>query len=70
MLVKFHTEYLTLNLPTQMGFLNLTPQVEAAFEKSGAQEGIVLVKAWEITQWYQEKLSSTPAMPSPIMPWW
>jgi thiamine phosphate synthase YjbQ (UPF0047 family) len=42
--VKSQTEHLTLNLPTQMGFVNLTPQVEAAVKKSGVQEGIVLVK--------------------------
>jgi secondary thiamine-phosphate synthase enzyme len=44
-----HTEYLTMHLPTKAGFLNITPQVAAAIEKSGVREGIVLVNAMHIT---------------------
>lgn len=44
-----HTEYLTLNLPSRVGFENLTPQVEAAVQKSGVREGLVLVNAMHIT---------------------
>lgn len=44
-----HTEYLTLNVPARMEFVNITPQVEAALRKSGIQEGLCLVNAMHIT---------------------
>jgi secondary thiamine-phosphate synthase enzyme len=47
--MKSNTEYLTMNVPTQMGFVNITPQVEAAVKKSGVQEGLVLVNSMHIT---------------------
>jgi secondary thiamine-phosphate synthase enzyme len=47
--MKSHTEYLTFNLPTRVGFENITPQVEAAVRKSGVREGLVLVNAMHIT---------------------
>src|SRR5215472_12967075 len=47
--MRSHTEYLTMNVPTQMGFVNLTPQVEAAVRKSGVREGLVLVNSMHIT---------------------
>jgi secondary thiamine-phosphate synthase enzyme len=47
--MKSHTEYLTMNLPTQMGFENITSQVQAAVKKSGVQEGLVLVNSMHIT---------------------
>jgi secondary thiamine-phosphate synthase enzyme len=47
--LKSHTEYLTFNVPDRMGFLNITPQVEEAVQKSGVLEGIVLVNAMHIT---------------------
>src|SRR6184192_3502451 len=47
--MKSHTEYLTMSVPTQMGFVNITPQVEAAVARSGVQEGLVLVNAMHIT---------------------
>jgi secondary thiamine-phosphate synthase enzyme len=47
--MKSHTEYLTLNLPTKMGFENITPRVEDAVRKSGVQEGLVLVNTMHIT---------------------
>ena len=47
--MKSHTEYLTLNVPARRGFVNLTPQVEKAVQKSGVQEGLVLVNAMHIT---------------------
>ena len=40
--MKSHTEYLTMNVPSTMGFINITPQVEDAIRKSGVQEGLVL----------------------------
>jgi secondary thiamine-phosphate synthase enzyme len=47
--MKAHTEYLVMNLPVRRGFVNLTPQVEAAVTKSGVQEGLVLVNAMHIS---------------------
>jgi secondary thiamine-phosphate synthase enzyme len=47
--MKSHTHYLTLNLPTKMGFQNITPDVEKAVRTSGVQEGLVLVNTMHIT---------------------
>jgi secondary thiamine-phosphate synthase enzyme len=47
--MKSLTEYLTFNLPTRMGFVNITPQVEEAVKRSGVTEGIVLCNAMHIT---------------------
>jgi secondary thiamine-phosphate synthase enzyme len=47
--MKSHTEYLTLNLPERMGFVNITPRVEQAVADSGVQEGMVLCNAMHIT---------------------
>ena len=47
--MKSHTEYLTMNVPRRMDFVNITPQVEKAVAKSGVQEGLVLVNAMHIT---------------------
>ena len=47
--MKAHTEYLFMNLPARRGFVNLTPQVEAAVAKSGVKEGLVLVNAMHIS---------------------
>src|SRR5690606_16002144 len=47
--MKSHTEYLTMNVPARMAFVNITPQVEEALEKSGIREGIALINAMHIT---------------------
>jgi secondary thiamine-phosphate synthase enzyme len=47
--MKSHTEYLSLNVPKRMDFVNITSQVEKAVRKSGVQEGLVLVNAMHIT---------------------
>src|SRR5690348_9854329 len=47
--MKAHTEYLTLNIPSKMAFVNITQQVQDAITKSGVQEGLVLVNAMHIT---------------------
>ena len=47
--MKSYTEYLTMNVPKQMDFVNITPQVEAALKKSRVQEGILLCNAMHIT---------------------
>ena len=41
--MKSHTQHLTLNVPQRMDFLNITPQVEQAVQKSGVREGLCLV---------------------------
>lgn len=47
--MKSHTRYLTLHLPSERGFVNITPQVQDAIRESGVQEGIVLVNSMHIT---------------------
>ena len=47
--MKSHTAYLTMNVPERRAFVNITPDVRAAVEKSGVREGIVLVNAMHIT---------------------
>ncbi len=47
--MKSHTEYLTMNVPSKMAFVNITPQVAAAVKKSGVQEGLVLCNSMHIT---------------------
>ena len=43
------TEYLTFNIPSRRGFVNITSQVEKIVKKSGIKEGICLVNAMHIT---------------------
>jgi secondary thiamine-phosphate synthase enzyme len=47
--MKSYREVLTLNISKRMEFVNITPQVIAAVEKSGIREGLVLVNAMHIT---------------------
>jgi secondary thiamine-phosphate synthase enzyme len=47
--MKSMTEYLTFNLPSRMGFLNITGHIEDVLAKSGIQEGLVLCNAMHIT---------------------
>jgi len=47
--VKSHTRNLTMNVPSRMDFVNITPQVEAEVEVSGIGEGLCLVNAMHIT---------------------
>jgi secondary thiamine-phosphate synthase enzyme len=47
--MKSHTEYLTFNIPSRVGFVNITTQVEEALKKSGVSEGLALVNAMHIT---------------------
>ena len=43
------TEYLTFNVPSRRGFVNITSQIEKIVQKSGIKEGICLVNAMHIT---------------------
>jgi secondary thiamine-phosphate synthase enzyme len=47
--LKHHRKTLTFNIPARMDLVNITPQVEAALEESGIQEGLCLVNAMHIT---------------------
>ena len=47
--MKSHTEHLTLNIPSKMAFVNITPRVEEAVRKSGVKEGLVLCNSMHIT---------------------
>jgi secondary thiamine-phosphate synthase enzyme len=47
--MKSHTEYLTFNTKKHREYIHITPQVEAAVNKSGVREGMVLVSAMHIT---------------------
>lgn len=47
--MKSHTEYLTFNVPSRRGFLNITPEVRKIVQKSTIREGICLVNAMHIT---------------------
>ena len=47
--MKSHTAYLTMNLPARRAFVNITPEVRDAVEKSGVREGMVLVNAMHIS---------------------
>jgi secondary thiamine-phosphate synthase enzyme len=47
--MKSHTEYLTMNVPSRMDLVNITPQVQAAVTKSGVREGLCLINAMHIT---------------------
>ena len=47
--MKFYTEYLTFETVKLREYLNITPQVRTVLEKSGIQEGMILVSAMHIT---------------------
>jgi secondary thiamine-phosphate synthase enzyme len=47
--MRFLTEYLTFRTKNHREYINITPQVEAALNKSRIQEGMILVSAMHIT---------------------
>lgn len=47
--MKFHTEYITVHTKTKRAYVRITSQVEAALEKSGIKDGMILVSAMHIT---------------------
>ena len=47
--MRSHTEYLTMDVPARMDFVNITPRVEEAVRRSGVREGLCLVNAMHIT---------------------
>ncbi|HSM76025.1 MAG TPA: secondary thiamine-phosphate synthase enzyme YjbQ [Bryobacteraceae bacterium] len=44
-----HTEYLTFRTKKKREFINITPEAAKALQKSGIQEGMLLVSAMHIT---------------------
>ena len=47
--MKSHTEYLTYEVPSRRGFVNITQEVRKIIQKSGIKEGLCLVNAMHIT---------------------
>lgn len=47
--MKSLTEYLWFNTPHRRGYINITDKIAALVQKSGVQEGLVLVAAMHIT---------------------
>jgi secondary thiamine-phosphate synthase enzyme len=47
--MKSYTEYLWFNTKKKLEFINITPQLEKAVEKSRVQEGLALASAMHIT---------------------
>lgn len=47
--MKSHTRHLTFNVPSRVGFINITGEVEEAVRQSGVQEGLCLCNAMHIT---------------------
>lgn len=47
--MKSFRKELWFNLPTRLGFVNITPQVEACLQESGIMEGLILINAMHIT---------------------
>jgi len=47
--VRSYRKELWFSLPQRRGFVNITPEVEAALAESQVQEGLVLVNAMHIT---------------------
>ena len=47
--MKVQTEYLTFHTKTKRAYVHITPQVESIVQKSGIEEGMVLVSAMHIS---------------------
>jgi secondary thiamine-phosphate synthase enzyme len=47
--MRSRTEYVWMELPTRLGFVNITPEIERVVRESGVREGLVLVNAMHIT---------------------
>ena len=47
--MKSVTEYLTFNVLSRRGFVNITSQVDKIVQKSGIKEGLCLVNAMHVT---------------------
>jgi len=47
--MKSRTDYITLEIPSKMAFVNITPKVEEVVRKSGVKEGLVLANSMHIT---------------------
>lgn len=43
--MKIHSDYLTVQTKQKREFMNITPNVKSAMEKSGIRDGVILVSA-------------------------
>ncbi len=49
--MKSHKEYLMIQLPDRVGFVNLMPRIEEILRKSGIREGLCPVKVSGSPRW-------------------
>ena len=47
--MKSYRKELVMHLPTEWGYVNITPEVQQAINESGVREGLVLVNPMHIT---------------------
>ena len=47
--MKSYRKELWFNVPSRLGFINITPQVDDCLRESGVKEGLVLINAMHIT---------------------
>jgi secondary thiamine-phosphate synthase enzyme len=47
--MKSYRKELMMHLPTEWGYVNITPEVQQAIDESGVKEGLVLVNPMHIT---------------------
>jgi secondary thiamine-phosphate synthase enzyme len=47
--MRSYRKELWFNVPSRLGFVNITPQVEQCLVESGVREGLILVNAMHIT---------------------
>ena len=47
--MKSYRKELWFNVPSRVGFINVTPQIEECLRESGVREGLVLINAMHIT---------------------
>ena len=47
--MKSYRKELWFNVPSRVGFINITPEVQECLRESGVREGLVLVNAMHIT---------------------
>ena len=47
--MKSYRKELWFNIPSRLGFVNISPEVESALRESGIREGLCLVNAMHIT---------------------
>ena len=54
--MKSYRQELWMNIPARMDFENITPRVQDAVNKSGVNEGLVLVNGKQNYPWYPRQV--------------